>query len=273
MTPTTPPGLTWLNSVSAPTAHAALRHICASQTWAGHMTGQRPFPDAATLLAAGDAATAALGTAALAEAMAGHPRIGDPRPGDPASAREQHGMASATDPLRSEMYRLTRAYEEKFGHVFLICATGLGAVQMRDALRARLASTPEAELDTARGELVKINRLRLTRLATSLVTVSTHVLDLATGRPASGIPVEVAVRAGPDGAWNVHATAGTDADGRCRDVLPLPENTTHARLSFAVHAASAFFPEVTATFTVSPGEHYHVPLLLTPFGYSVYRGS
>ncbi|MGW0583926.1 hydroxyisourate hydrolase, partial [Streptomyces sp. NPDC002920] len=72
--------------------------------------------------------------------------------------------------------------------------------------------------------------------------------------------------------------SATDADGRCGDLPAPPEGTTHVRLDFAVEAyfepsAGAFFPEVAITFAVSPGEHYHVPLLLNPFGYSVYRGS
>ncbi|KOG90261.1 hydroxyisourate hydrolase, partial [Streptomyces varsoviensis] len=73
-----------------------------------------------------------------------------------------------------------------------------------------------------------------------------------------------------------HGASRTDADGRCRDLPPLPESTTHARLEFDTAEYSpreAFFPEVVVAFAVAPGEHYHVPLLLNPFGYSVYRGS
>ena len=83
----------------------------------------------------------------------------------------------------------------------------------------------------------------------------------------------------------------TDTDGRCKDLPALPEGTTHVRLDFetepyfakkqaeaqqdapANRDSGAFFPEVAITFAVVPGEHYHVPLLLNPFGYSVYRGS
>uniref|UniRef100_UPI0028683B27 2-oxo-4-hydroxy-4-carboxy-5-ureidoimidazoline decarboxylase n=1 Tax=Streptomyces phytophilus TaxID=722715 RepID=UPI0028683B27 len=66
--------------------------------------------------------------------------------------------------LRAEVRELNLAYEERFGHVLLICATGLGAGRMRDALRARLGNAPEREREIARGELGKINRIRLTRL-------------------------------------------------------------------------------------------------------------
>ncbi|MFE5741990.1 hydroxyisourate hydrolase [Streptomyces celluloflavus] len=108
-------------------------------------------------------------------------------------------------------------------------------------------------------------------------SVSTHILDTSAGRPAAGVAVTLAVRSGPDGAWTAHAAATTDADGRCTALPALPAGTTHARLVFAVeeYAADggAFFPEVAVTFAVRPGEHHHVPLLLNPFGYSVYRGS
>ncbi|MDX3380755.1 hydroxyisourate hydrolase [Streptomyces niveiscabiei] len=100
-------------------------------------------------------------------------------------------------------------------------------------------------------------------------TVSTHILDTSAGRPATGVTVRLAVSA--EGDWRPVGESVTDADGRCADFPPLPEGTAHARLVFEVDAE--FFPEVTVAFAVGPGEHYHVPLLLNPFGYSVYRGS
>ncbi|MDT3400176.1 hydroxyisourate hydrolase [Streptomyces sp. B1866] len=102
-------------------------------------------------------------------------------------------------------------------------------------------------------------------------SVSTHVLDTGAGRPAAGVGVVLSVRTGPHEPWAAHAAATTDADGRCAGLPPLPPGATHARLEFAV--GGPFFPEVTAAFAVEPGRHYHVPLLLSPYGYSVYRGS
>ncbi|MFE7980074.1 hydroxyisourate hydrolase [Streptomyces shenzhenensis] len=126
--------------------------------------------------------------------------------------------------------------------------------------------------------------------------VSTHILDTSIGRPAAGVAVRIAARAGRDADWRALGGSATDADGRCKDLPAPPEGTTHVRLDFEVEAyfesntkkradtqqdapanrdsgAGVFFPEVAVTFAVRPGEHYHVPLLLTPFGYSVYRGS
>ncbi|MFE2039830.1 hydroxyisourate hydrolase [Streptomyces sp. NPDC059477] len=138
-------------------------------------------------------------------------------------------------------------------------------------------------------------------------SVSTHILDTSLGRPAGGVTVRLAARAGRDADWQTLGGSATDADGRCKDLPALPEATTHVRLDFAVEpyfeestepyveevgartaenradpqqgapahrdSGAVFFPEVAITFAVRPGEHYHVPLLLNPFGYSVYRGS
>ncbi|MEU6006070.1 hydroxyisourate hydrolase [Streptomyces sp. NPDC047453] len=131
-------------------------------------------------------------------------------------------------------------------------------------------------------------------------SVSTHILDTSAGRPAQGVAVHILARSGraahygQGGDWQALGGSSTDADGRCKDLPAPPEGTTHVRLEFAVEpyfaekqadaqqdapanrdsgARSVFFPEVAITFAVVPGEHYHVPLLLNPFGYSVYRGS
>ncbi|MGK5730383.1 hydroxyisourate hydrolase [Streptomyces sp. URMC 124] len=104
-------------------------------------------------------------------------------------------------------------------------------------------------------------------------SVSTHVLDTAAGRPAEGVAVELSARSGADGPWSACGASATDADGRCTDLPAPPAGTTHVRLRFDVAQRTAFFPEVAVAFAVAPGEHHHVPLLLSPFGYSVYRGS
>ncbi|MFC0599154.1 hydroxyisourate hydrolase [Streptomyces palmae] len=133
--------------------------------------------------------------------------------------------------------------------------------------------------------------------AAAPASVSTHILDTSLGRPAAGVPVRLSARATARDAWQELGGATTDADGRCKELPALPAGTTGVRLRFEVEPylgsrahgttrpaearqdapgdtdSGAFFPEVTVAFTVAPGEHYHVPLLLNPFGYSVYRGS
>jgi 5-hydroxyisourate hydrolase len=132
---------------------------------------------------------------------------------------------------------------------------------------------------------------------TASASVSTHILDTSVGRPAPDVAVSLAARSGSGAEWVTLGGARTDADGRCTDLPALPRDTTHVRLDFmtetylisrdlisrkqaeaqqdapALRDSGAFFPEVAVTFAVTPGEHFHVPLLLNPFGYSVYRGS
>ncbi|QEU88481.1 2-oxo-4-hydroxy-4-carboxy-5-ureidoimidazoline decarboxylase [Streptomyces viridosporus] len=301
----TPPGLARFNALEEHAALAVLHEVCASTAWARRLLAGRPYATAGDLYAAGDAATAGLTAADLDEAMAGHPPIGRPRPGDAVSAREQSGMTGASDALRAELLDLNLAYQEKFGHVFLVCATGRTGEQMRDAVKERIGNAPEREREIVRTELGKINRIRLARLVEgdrrtmsteTTASVSTHILDTSAGRPAGGVAVHLHARSGRAAHWQALGGSATDEDGRCRDLPALPEGTTHVRLDFAVEAyfeetaekqadaqqdapanrdggAPVFFPEVAVTFAVVPGEHYHVPLLLNPFGYSVYRGS
>ncbi|NNC23474.1 hydroxyisourate hydrolase [Salinisphaera sp. USBA-960] len=108
--------------------------------------------------------------------------------------------------------------------------------------------------------------------------ITTHILDTAAGRPAPGVTVELAARSG-DG-WTTIATGQTDSDGRARDLGAASQPAGDYRLTFftgdyfASQGVSTFFPEVSLVFTLADiDEHYHVPLLLSPFAYSTYRGS
>ncbi|QBI19748.1 hydroxyisourate hydrolase [Egibacter rhizosphaerae] len=111
------------------------------------------------------------------------------------------------------------------------------------------------------------------------MSLSTHVLDTARGRPAPGLQVTCERRDG-DG-WQHLTTRETNDDGRIGDLLGREELTAGVhRLTFATgawaaaHGRETFWPEVTVTFEIAaPDEHHHVPLLLSPFGYSTYRGS
>ena len=114
-------------------------------------------------------------------------------------------------------------------------------------------------------------------MSPSLVT--THVLDTALGRPAAGVEVRLE-HVGADGNSVAIATATTDDDGRVRELGPALLDPATYRLVFATSAylestgSPAFFPEVVITFAVEDGTaHHHVPLLLSPFAYSTYRGS
>jgi 5-hydroxyisourate hydrolase len=111
--------------------------------------------------------------------------------------------------------------------------------------------------------------------------ITTHVLDTSRGRPASGVAVKLE-RETAHGGWQEIGTGATDADGRARDLLPdgfaLSEGAYRLSFAtgpyFAAQEIETFYREVLIVFTVSDAaQHYHVPLLLSPFGYSTYRGS
>jgi hydroxyisourate hydrolase len=179
--------------------------------------------------------------------------------------------------------RGNREYEARFGHIFIVCATGKSAPEMLALLRERLPNAPAAELEIAAAEQRKITAIRLEKLLAEgpgMSGITTHVLDTSLGRPASGVAVRLERREGS--AWIELGRGGTDADGRCRNLLP--EGTTLQpavyRLSFdsaayfGARGVPTFYPEVGVVFEVrEPAQHHHVPLLLSPFGYSTYRGS
>lgn len=111
--------------------------------------------------------------------------------------------------------------------------------------------------------------------------ITTHVLDATLGRAAVGIPVALDARS-PDGHWTALARGVTDADGRVDDLLPPDQALTvgihrlvfDTQRYFRARGITGFYPEVAVAFeVVDPAEHHHVPLLLSPYGYSTYRGS
>ena len=118
------------------------------------------------LYVAADAALDSLGDDELAAALAGHPRIGERSGGAHAaiSGREQAGVATSSSGTLEALAAGNRAYEARFGHVYLVCADGRSGEELLAVLHQRLANDPAAERATTRAELGKINRLRLHRL-------------------------------------------------------------------------------------------------------------
>ena len=150
---------------AAPTRDAERTALacCASRTFAKAVADGRPYPDPAALLAVVDATFKALSWDDIVEAMSEHPRIGDRAVRSGMSAAEQSGAAAASDEVQQGLAKGNLAYEQRFGHIFLICASGLSGLQMLDQLRARLEHDEEAERAVVRDELRKITRLRMTK--------------------------------------------------------------------------------------------------------------
>jgi 2-oxo-4-hydroxy-4-carboxy-5-ureidoimidazoline decarboxylase len=152
------------NAAPVQDAERAVLACCASGTFAKAIAGRRPYPDQAALLTAIDTVFSALSWDDIVEAMSEHPRIGDRSVRGGMSAAEQSGAAAASDEVRQGLVDGNVAYEQRFGHVFLICASGLSGQEMLDQLRARLDNDEEAERVVVRAELKKITRLRMTKM-------------------------------------------------------------------------------------------------------------
>jgi 2-oxo-4-hydroxy-4-carboxy-5-ureidoimidazoline decarboxylase len=152
------------NAAPAQDAERTVLACCASGTFAKAIAGRRPYPDQAALLTAIDTVFSALSWDDIVEAMSEHPRIGDRSVRGGMSAAEQSGAAAASDEVRQGLVDGNVAYEQRFGQVFLICASGLSGQEMLDQLRARLDNDEEAERAVVRAELKKITRLRMTKM-------------------------------------------------------------------------------------------------------------
>jgi 2-oxo-4-hydroxy-4-carboxy-5-ureidoimidazoline decarboxylase len=160
--------LEWLNALPVHDAEHELRTCCASTAWVGAVCAARPFADPGALATASAAALLALEWHDVEEALSAHPRIGD-RPAGTGresawSRAEQSGVDDGGREVVQGLNAGNIAYEQRFGRVFLICATGRSAREMLDELRARLGDDEETERRTVRAELTKIVRLRLTKL-------------------------------------------------------------------------------------------------------------
>jgi 2-oxo-4-hydroxy-4-carboxy-5-ureidoimidazoline decarboxylase len=170
-----------LDRGTAEDAAGLLRPVCASDRWIERLVGGRPHGSLDALTAASDAAIAALSWPDIEEALAAHPRIGDRALGSAREARgstqealradresswsrqEQAAAADAGAIVQAGLRAGNAEYEERFGHVFLICATGRSAAEMLSALRARLGNDPVTERQVVRAELVQIAALRLAK--------------------------------------------------------------------------------------------------------------
>lgn len=161
-----PGGQAWslaaFNTVPADAAERDVLACCASASFAKAIASGRPYLDPAALQAAIDAAFRALSWDDILQSLEAHPRIGDRTGG--VSAAEQAGAATADDAVRQALAAGNVAYEKRFGHVFLICASGLSGQEMLNQLRARLENDEDTERAVVRQELEKITCLRMTKL-------------------------------------------------------------------------------------------------------------
>jgi 2-oxo-4-hydroxy-4-carboxy-5-ureidoimidazoline decarboxylase len=154
------------NSLPEAAARERLLACCAAPRWAGAVAAGRPYASTDALHAA---AESALTDADVADGLAGHPRIGE-RTADPRSSAEQSRVAGAPLEVLDGLAAGNVEYERRFGHVYLVCASGRSAEELLAVLGTRLTHDPATERAVVHAELAAINRLRLDRLLADLVS-------------------------------------------------------------------------------------------------------
>jgi 2-oxo-4-hydroxy-4-carboxy-5-ureidoimidazoline decarboxylase len=166
------------NGLPREAARQALTDCCSSARWVSAVMAGRPYVSVAGLLRRSDTAVAGLTPGDLRDALSGHPRIGKRRAGqrsdsdpdrsdsdaDRWSRAEQAGVDGAAAPTMRALADGNMAYERRFGHIYLVCATGRTATELLALLQARLENDPDTEWGVVRSELQKINRIRLGKL-------------------------------------------------------------------------------------------------------------
>ena len=166
--------LTWLNSLTDDEATKELLQCCGSRRWAKAVATGRPYSTVEVLLATANDIWWSLDRDDWLEAFRSHPKIGEKKAADKVSAQsqqwsgqEQSGVSNASHETVNELAALNQAYDQKFGFIFIICATGKTSEEMLAALRERLQHDAEVELPIAAAEQSQITELRLKKLLTS----------------------------------------------------------------------------------------------------------
>ncbi len=160
-----------LDAMSEPQANKLLAECCGAPRWVSGMLARRPFRSRAVVLSTADEIWRSLDPADWRKAFSHHPRIGERKSAMPQSDRgsawaagEQSGVEPARDDVRAELAAANREYEQRFGYIFIVFATGKSAEEMLALARERLRNDPDVELHAAAEEQRKITRLRLDKL-------------------------------------------------------------------------------------------------------------
>ncbi|KAI9181205.1 hypothetical protein LWI28_012496 [Acer negundo] len=282
------------------------------------------------------------------QAFSAHPQIGqspsshpktDPTFAQWSKGEQSTALATATDSTLQELSDWNARYRNKFGFLFLICASGRTSAEILAELKKRYPNRPIVEFEIAAQEQMKVTELRLEKLFSakpkaaltgykhpavvakkveedrvSIITghltagcedptrktsqiptrsrppITTHVLDVSRGSPAAGVEVRLEMWKGmhprplfgetDTSGWVSLGSSATDKDGRSGQLMSIVEdlNPGFYRISFNTgkYCPAGFFPYVSIVFEIRESqnqEHFHVPLLLSPFSFSTYRGS
>ena len=221
------------------------------------------------------------------ESFAHHPKIGDINSlKEKFASKEQASITTADEETIHQLAFLNNRYETKFSFIFIVCATGKSAKEILQLIKDRVENSVEEELNIAMGEQQKITIIRLQKIISNgnfkflkMSHITTHVLDTSIGKP--GVDISIRLMANESDVWKTIAQGVTNSDGRIADLLPAEKTIPVGNYKmvfntgdyFSKQNIKTFYPSVEIMFTVSDVSHYHVPLLINPFGYSTYRGS
>jgi 5-hydroxyisourate hydrolase/2-oxo-4-hydroxy-4-carboxy-5-ureidoimidazoline decarboxylase len=276
------------NTLNNEQAAAHLFACCGSKKWTAAMMQHFPFASEKQLV---EASTSIwyddCSETDWRESFTHHPKIGDVKSlTEKFAGKEQAGVAVASAQTIEALAQANTDYETKFGFIFIVCATGKSATEMLALLQDRLQNTTEEELRIAMGEQQKISIIRFKKLLTAgdfqflkVSQITTHVLDTSTGIPGKNISIRL--QAFRNNVWQTIAQGITNNDGRIPDLLAPERNLKPDTYKMVFDTGSyydkanikTFYPKVEIIFSTFDATHYHVPLLVNPFGYSTYRGS
>lgn len=276
------------NNLDREVAAKHLLDCCGSQKWKAAMMAHFPFASEEQLV---DLSAKIwyddCNETDWRESFTHHPKIGDVKSlTEKFAGKEQAGVAVATAQTIDQLAQANADYENKFGFIFIVCATGKSAEEMLQLLLDRLQNTEAEELHIAMGEQQKISIIRFKKLLIEadfsflkVSQITTHVLDTSTGIPGKNISIRLQAKTG--GSWQTITQGITNADGRIPDLLPPSKNLKPDSYKMVFDTGKyykdlqtkTFYPKVEIIFETFDQTHYHVPLLVNPFGYSTYRGS
>lgn len=278
--------LVTFNSLDKESARKELFACCGSNQWTDSMMNHFPFASEKQLV---DLSSKIwydeCNEADWRESFTHHPKIGDVKSlTEKFAGKEQAGVAVATSETIEALAKANANYEAKNGFIFIVCATGKSADEMLALLNDRIQNTDEEELHIAMGEQQKISIIRFKKMLPEgdfsflkVSQITTHVLDTSTGIP--GKEISIRLQALRNNIWQTIAQGITNADGRIPDLLPQQRNLKPDSYKMVFDTGSyysntkTFYPKVEIIFNTFDETHYHVPLLVNPFGYSTYRGS
>jgi 5-hydroxyisourate hydrolase/2-oxo-4-hydroxy-4-carboxy-5-ureidoimidazoline decarboxylase len=280
--------LSEFNNLDKETASQHLFSCCGSTHWTSKMMKNFPFDSEKVLI---DLSTKIWYKECTEvdwrESFTHHPKIGDVKSlTEKFAGKEQSEVAVATNETIEALSKANADYDTKFGFIFIVCATGKSATEMLQILLDRIKNSMVEELNIAMGEQQKISIIRFKKLLINGdfnflkgSQITTHVLDTSIGLPAKNI--SILLQAKENNRWQTIAQGITNDDGRIPDLLPQEKNLKPDSYKMVFDTGSyyakqnikTFYPEVEILFNTFDETHYHVPLLLNPFGYSTYRGS